>query len=74
MTKDEGGNSVSLGATLFIVQEKFTRTFHMPPDENVIYGDSQLENLMGFDRPVNWAEHASVAKASPPLMIGDYVQ
>jgi hypothetical protein len=29
--------------------------------ENVVYVDSELENLLGFDRPVNWAEHATVA-------------
>lgn len=59
--KDAGSNSVSLSATLPIVQETFSRTFHLAPGENVIYVDSQLENLMGFDRPVNWAEHATVA-------------
>src|SRR6185503_8722661 len=43
-----------------IVQENFTRTYTMVDGENVIYVDSKLENLMGFDRPVNWAEHATV--------------
>ncbi len=61
VNKDASGNTVSLSATLPIVQETFTRTFHMAPNENVIYVDSQLENLMGFDRPVNWAEHATIA-------------
>jgi hypothetical protein len=61
VNKDVGGNSVSLSATLPIVQETFSRSFHMAPDENIIYVDSQLENLMGFDRPVNWAEHATIA-------------
>lgn len=59
--KDAGSNSVSLSATLPIVQETFSRTSHLAPGENVIYVDSQLENLMGFDRPVNWAEHATIA-------------
>jgi hypothetical protein len=54
------GNSVSLSATMPIVQENFSRTFRLVAGENVIYVDSQLENLMGFDRPVNWAEHATV--------------
>ena len=43
-----------------IVQENFTRAYSMVDGENVIYVDSKLENLMGFDRPVNWAEHATV--------------
>jgi hypothetical protein len=58
---DPKRNSVSLSGTLPIVQESFSRTFSMAPDENVVYVDSQLENLMGFDRPVNWAEHATIA-------------
>jgi hypothetical protein len=48
-------------AQLPIVQEAFTRTFRIVDGENVVYVDSQLENLMGFDRPVNWAEHATIA-------------
>lgn len=52
--------SLTLRAKLPIVQEVFTRTFRMVDGENVIYVDSQLENLLGFDRPVNWAEHATV--------------
>ena len=42
------------------MQENFTRTYHIVPGENVVYVDSTLENLLGFDRPVNWAEHATV--------------
>ncbi len=54
------GDSVSLTARLPIVQEMFTRTFSIVKGESVIYVDSVLENLLGFDRPVNWAEHATV--------------
>jgi hypothetical protein len=59
--KQTGGNSLTFTAKLPIVQEVFTRSFRMVEGENVVYVDSQLENLMGFDRPVNWAEHATVA-------------
>ena len=59
--KETGGSSLTFTAKLPIVQEVFTRRFHMVGGENVVYVDSQLENLMGFDRPVNWAEHATVA-------------
>jgi hypothetical protein len=51
---------VTLTGKLPIVQEQFTRTFRMVDGENVIYVDSQLDNLLGFDRPVNWAEHATL--------------
>jgi hypothetical protein len=67
----DGGNSVSLTAKLPIVQEVFTRSFRMVDGENVVYVDSQLENLLGFDRPVNWAEHATVA--APFLQPGSSV-
>jgi hypothetical protein len=59
--KETGGRSLTLTAKLPIVQEVFTRSFRMVDGENVVYVDSQLENLMGFDRPVDWAEHATVA-------------
>lgn len=52
--------AVTLTAKLPIVQERFTRTFRVIDGENVISVDSELENLMGFDRPVNWAEHATL--------------
>ena len=59
-SKDAAGAALSLTGKLPIVQENFTRTFHIVPGENVVYVDSVLENLLGFDRPVNWAEHATI--------------
>ena len=53
-------SSVTLNGLMPIVQENFTRAYTMVDGENVIYVDSKLENLMGFDRPVNWAEHATI--------------
>jgi hypothetical protein len=61
VNRDNAAGALEMKATLPIVQEVFTRTFHVVPDENVIYVDSKLENLLGFDRPVNWAEHATVS-------------
>ena len=52
--------AVTLTARLPIVQEMFTRTFRVNDGENVVYVESELENLLGFDRPVNWAEHATI--------------
>jgi hypothetical protein len=52
--------SLKFTAKLSIVQEVFTRTFQAVNGESVIYIDSELENLMGFDRPINWAEHATL--------------
>jgi uncharacterized membrane protein YgcG len=59
-SKDGDSTALSLTGNLPIVQENFTRTFHIVPGENVVYVDSMLENLLGFDRPVTWAEHATV--------------
>ncbi len=54
------GTTVALTTKLPIVQEMFTRTFRAIDGENVVYVESELTNLMGFDRPVNWAEHATI--------------
>ena len=43
-----------------ILQEIFTRTLRIVDGENVVYVDSELESLLGFDRPVNWGEHATI--------------
>lgn len=51
---------VTLTATLPITQEKFTRTFRIIDGENVIHVESDLQSLLGFDRPINWAEHATI--------------
>jgi hypothetical protein len=61
VNRDSAPGALEMKATLPIVQEVFTRTFHVVPGENVLYVDSRLENLLGFDRPVNWAEHATVS-------------
>ena len=61
VTKDTATNSVSMIGKLPSVEEMFTRTFHVVEGESVVYVDSTLENLLGFDRPVNWAEHATVS-------------
>ncbi|HXJ44426.1 MAG TPA: hypothetical protein VNH18_34385 [Bryobacteraceae bacterium] len=54
-----GKAEATMTAKLPIVQEQFTRTVRMVDGENVVYVDSVLQNLLGFDRPVNWAEHAT---------------
>jgi hypothetical protein len=60
--------SVTMRAKLPIVQEVFTRTFRVVDGESVISVESELENQLGFDRPVNWAEHATIG--SPFLESG----
>lgn len=62
---------LTIDADLPIVHEKFTRTVKLVEGENVAYVSSRLENLLGFDRPVNWAEHATIG--SPFLESGQTV-
>lgn len=58
--RDGRKQTLSLTTTLPITQERFTRTVRMVEGENVVYVHSQLESLLGFDRPVEWAEHATI--------------
>jgi len=55
-----GQREVTLRAKLPVVQEIFTRSYTVVDGENVVYVDSELENLLGFDRPIEWAEHATI--------------
>lgn len=58
--KKDGTLTVAFKSTLPLVQETFVRTIRMIDGENVIYIDSELESLLGLDRPVNWGEHATI--------------
>ncbi len=53
-------SSVSFSAMLPLVQEIFRRTIRIVDGENVVYVESELESLLGFDRPINWGEHATI--------------
>ena len=66
--KQGNTSEVTFTGLLPIVQESFTRTVRMVDGENVVYVESELANLLGFDRPVVWAEHATVG--SPFLESG----
>jgi hypothetical protein len=59
--KRDGPTLVEMQATLPIAQEVFTRTYRLVPGESVIYEDSTLQNLLGLDRPIVWAEHSTVS-------------
>ncbi len=51
---------VTLTGKLPIAQEAVTRIIRMVDGENVVHVETQVENLLGFDRPINWGEHATV--------------
>ena len=58
--KQNGTLTVEFAAALPIVHENFRRKITMVDGENVVYIDSELESLLGFDRPINWGEHATI--------------
>jgi hypothetical protein len=52
--------TVQFKTTLPIMHENFTRKLELVDGEQVVYVESELENLLGFDRPANWAEHGTI--------------
>jgi hypothetical protein len=65
-TTDSGSShSVTMQATLPLAQEILTRTAEMIDGENLVYVTSVLESLIDVDRPLSWAEHATIG---PPFM------
>lgn len=67
------GSQVTFRVTLPIVQEVLTRKVSLLDGESVIAVDSELESLLAFDRPVNWAEHATIGSPflSPEVTVVD---
>jgi len=58
--KKGGVITLTLATKLSLTQELFVRTVRLADGENVIYVESELESLLAFDRPVFWAEHATI--------------
>jgi hypothetical protein len=55
-----GTTSATFSVKLPLSYEILTRTYRVVQGENVVWVDSELENLLAFDRPVFWGEHATV--------------
>lgn len=53
-------SSLTQAVQLPRVHEVLTRTIEMVDGENVVYVNSRLRNLLAFDRPICWAEHATI--------------
>ena len=67
IAKQESGpvRSVTLQLWLPLAQETLTRTVEMADGENIVYVTSELESAIAVDRPVSWAEHATLG---PPFL------
>ncbi len=59
-TNSGGLQQIEWRASLPLVQETFTRRLELVEGEQVVYVDSTLESQLAFDRPANWAEHATI--------------
>ncbi len=57
--------SITLESLLPLVQETLTRTIEMVDGENVVYITSDLKSGFAADRPISWAEHATIG---PPFL------
>lgn len=63
---DEG--RLTMTATLPLAQEKIIRTYSVKNGEPVLYVNTHVESQVAFDRPMVWAEHATIG--SPFLEAG----
>ena len=58
--KQGGIAGAAFSVRLPLAQEILTRRYRVFDGENIVRVDSELENLLSFDRPVFWGEHATV--------------
>ncbi|HVW87486.1 MAG TPA: hypothetical protein VHB50_22520 [Bryobacteraceae bacterium] len=56
----KGEGIYSFTADLPIAQEHVTRTMRLREGEQVLQVDTEIESMLGFDRPIFWAEHATI--------------
>jgi hypothetical protein len=61
-----GAATLKLSARLPLAQEAITRTMTLLDGESVVYVNTEVENLLAVDRPLSWAEHATVG---PPFLL-----
>jgi len=58
-------HSVVLKSSLPLAQEVLTRTIQLRDGEKVVYVSTEVESELSIDRPVSWAEHATIG---PPFL------
>jgi hypothetical protein len=58
--KENKVTTLTMSAELPLLQEKITRTMQMADGEPAVYVRTRLESLTAFDRPMAWAEHATI--------------
>jgi hypothetical protein len=66
VSRDSGSSHVlTLQGALPLAQETLTRTTEIVDGESVAYITSVLESSLAVDRPISWAEHATIG---PPFL------
>ncbi len=58
--RQSGLASARFSVNLPLSHETFTRIFRIVDGENIIWVESELENMLAFDRPAFWGEHATI--------------
>jgi hypothetical protein len=58
--KKDGVTTLVLSTPLPLAQETLTRTIRLADGEKIVYVQSRLESHTAFDRPIAWAEHATI--------------
>jgi hypothetical protein len=58
--KEGGLLSAAFSVSLPLSHERLTRTYRVADGENIVWVESEVENLLSFDRPVFWGEHATI--------------
>ncbi len=66
LASDEGSHHVLvLAAHLPLAYENVQRTYRLNEGEQVVSVETQVTSLLAFDRPLQWAEHATIG---PPFL------
>lgn len=64
-TASTTATTITLKTRLPLAQEDITRTITLLDGENVVYVNTEVENLLAIDHPISWAEHATTG---PPFL------
>lgn len=59
-TVTQSGGTLTLRATLPLLQETVTRTYRVFDGEPVLWVETEVESHTAFDRPMVWGEHATI--------------
>jgi hypothetical protein len=59
--RSAGAVSAEFSVMLPIAQERLARKYDIVDGENIVWVETTITSLLGFDRPVFWGEHATIS-------------